>query len=1175
MVFINRSIESPPPYYLPFGSQCANWAVQALIEAGVPAVASPNMIPDNILRDIAETIVWNPYTQWLNIEINNLSLERLVDVLASSNLGAISNIAGLIESIADTFKRAETTRSPIILDLDGDGVETIGTGSGVYFDHDNNGFAENSGWVGKDDGILVWDRNGNGQIDDGAELFGNNSTLSNGQKAANGFHALSELDRNKDGKVDVSDADFANLRVWRDANSDGVVQQGELLSLTEAGVKSLGVAYTEPGKLNANGDAPAAVIDGNGNQHRQVGSFERTDGTQHTMTDVWFKVDGAKTLERDLVAVDASVAVLPNLQAAGNVRSLHQAMMRDSTGDLKNLVAQFAAAVDTATRQSLMNELLYRWAGVHDVDPASRAASQIYGNAIGDARKLATLEAFLGDSYLGTWCWGTRDPNPHGSAAPLLLQAYDKLADHMYGQLMLQTHFRPIIDAIRIEVSDSGVSLDVSGAVSILREAFASKGEAGGLYMAEFAAALKTAGSFGSRTLQAFRDSGSGRESSFDRYLSSLGFAAYFGGAGNDALSGADLEADYLFGLEGNDTLYGYGGDDVLDGGTGNDRLYGGYGNDTLQGGEGHDDLYGGDGNDVLDGGAGNDYLNGGTGNDTYLFGRGSGRDTISSHDQTAGKLDVVQLGGGITAACVKVVRDGSNLVLTLKGTTDRLTISNYFYGDGTDGYQVEQIRFADGTMWDVAAIKVMVQVSTEGNDVIHGYATAETLSGLAGNDRLYGYGGNDLLDGGDGDDGLEGGNGDDTLLGGAGNDYLAGESGNDTLDGGTGNDRLYGGYGNDTLKGGEGHDDLYGGDGNDVLNGGVGNDYLNGGAGNDTYLFGRGSGWDTISSRDTTAGKLDVVQLGGGITAACVKVVRDGSNLVLTLKGTTDRLTISNYFYGDGTDGYQVEQIRFADGTMWDVAAIKVMVQASTEGNDVIHGYAKAETLSGLAGNDWLHGYGGNDTLDGGEGNDVLSGGDGDDTLLGGEGNDELHGWNGDDVLDGGAGNDILYGGSGNDMLLGGEGNDVLYGWDGNDVLDGGAGNDTLDGGRGNDTYHFSRGDGADVINDYDTTAANTDILAFGSGITADQLWFRRVNANLEVSVIGSSDKTTIQNWYSGSAYRIEQFKTADGQVLLDTQVENLISAMASFNPPASGQATLPQNYHDALAGVIAANWK
>lgn len=71
---------------------------------------------------------------------------------------------------------------PLVVDLDGDGVETTTTEDGTHFDHDNNGFAEKTSWVGKDDGLLVRDINGNGQIDDGTELFGNNSVLSNGKK---------------------------------------------------------------------------------------------------------------------------------------------------------------------------------------------------------------------------------------------------------------------------------------------------------------------------------------------------------------------------------------------------------------------------------------------------------------------------------------------------------------------------------------------------------------------------------------------------------------------------------------------------------------------------------------------------------------------------------------------------------------------------------------------------------------------------------------------------------------------------------------------------------------------------------------------------------------------------------------------------------------------------------
>ena len=87
----------------------------------------------------------------------------------------------LIRGLQENFSTAKTTRSPLIVDLDGDGVETTTVENGAYFDHDNNGFAEKTGWVGKDDGLLARDLNGNGQIDDGTELFGNNSVLSNGQ----------------------------------------------------------------------------------------------------------------------------------------------------------------------------------------------------------------------------------------------------------------------------------------------------------------------------------------------------------------------------------------------------------------------------------------------------------------------------------------------------------------------------------------------------------------------------------------------------------------------------------------------------------------------------------------------------------------------------------------------------------------------------------------------------------------------------------------------------------------------------------------------------------------------------------------------------------------------------------------------------------------------------------
>jgi hypothetical protein len=162
----------------------------------------------------------------------------------------------------------------LILDLDGDGVETIGQTYDIHFDHDGDRLAERTGWASKDDGLLVRDLNGNGKIDGGAELFGNNTVLADGKKAANGFEALKGLDINNDGKINSTDAVFAQLRIWKDANQDGITQAGELLTLAQAGVASIGTGYTNQ-----------TVTEANGNQHLQAGSFTTTAGQTR-------KVDG-------------------------------------------------------------------------------------------------------------------------------------------------------------------------------------------------------------------------------------------------------------------------------------------------------------------------------------------------------------------------------------------------------------------------------------------------------------------------------------------------------------------------------------------------------------------------------------------------------------------------------------------------------------------------------------------------------------------------------------------------------------------------------------------------------------------------------------------------------------------------------------------------------------------
>ncbi|MCU4120722.1 calcium-binding protein, partial [Variovorax sp. N23] len=672
---------------------------------------------------------------------------------------------------------------------------------------------------------------------------------------------------------------------------------------------------------------------------------------------------------------------------------------------------------------------------------------------------------------------------------------------------------------------------------------------------------------------------------------------------GNDTLYGYAI-ADTLSGGEGNDALHGYGGDDTLDGGVGNDTLYGaegadtllggdgtdtlsgGTGNDLLQGGSGNDTLYGEAGNDVLVGGMGTDYLSGGEGSDVYRFERGWGQDTVYNYDISAGRVDAIEFGEGITAQDIIAMRSGNELWLRLKDSTDLVKVQYYFEGDGASGYKLDQVRFADGTTWDYATVKALVatQVAapsgsifqgTSGDDVLNGSAGSDTLyggngadilRGDAGNDNLQGEAGADTLDGGAGNDSLSGGTGndtygragDDTLDGGIGADTLYGEEGNDTLIGGSQDDILYGGNGADILRGDAGNDNLQGEAGADTLDGGAGNDSLSGGTGNDTYLFGRGSGQDTVSDYDTTAGNVDTIQLGEGLTAEDVTVWRSGDHLYIGVNGTgwADRLELQNYFYQDGVSAYALENIRFADGTSWDLATLKNKVITPTAGSETLVGYAGSDTLQGLGGDDWLYGRAGDDTLDGGIGADTLYGEDGNDTLIGG------------------AQDDLLYGGNGADILRGDAGNDNLQGEAGADTLDGGAGSDSLSGGTGNDTYLFGRGSGQDTVYDYDTTSGNVDAVQFAAGTAADQLWFARSGSDLVLSVIGTADRVTVSNWYSSSAYHVEQFKAGDGKILLDSQVQGLVDAMAAFGPPPSAETTLPANYQTGLETALAASW-
>jgi Ca2+-binding RTX toxin-like protein len=600
----------------------------------------------------------------------------------------------------------------------------------------------------------------------------------------------------------------------------------------------------------------------------------------------------------------------------------------------------------------------------------------------------------------------------------------------------------------------------------------------------------------------------------------------------------ADLRARYFSdtATDGPDNLVGTDADDTISGLGGDDTISGGAGNDTIYGGDGNDFICGGDGNDHLDGGAGDDTLIGGLGSDTFVG--GAGTDTA---DFTYSNADwTIDLSAGTAAT-----EDSSE------------TLSS-----------IENI------------------VTGGGADILTGDGGANVLTSGAGDDTLSGGGGDDVLDGGAGADQIDGGAGVNTVTyasasaavtvtlsgsatgGDAEGDVLTNIQ---NLTGSAFADTLTGDANANVLNGGAGNDQLFGAGGADTLQGGAGDDALQGGAGDDTYVYNANDGADRIV--EVSGAGADTLVLSEGLTTDAITVVRGGASrndAVLTFSGSMGSITLVDEF----TDGLEVEQVVFADGTVWTEAdLLRKTYILGTTGADSLSGTSGGDVFDGLGGGDYVNGHGGGDAFiyNAGYGSLAIDESDGASTpnnvlrLGAGIVAADLHATsNGSDLYltDGVSGDLItLY----REMNLGGDGvqaveladgttltrqqlialeetgttgSDSLFGTSFADTIDGHGGGDYVNGRGGGDTFVYNAGYGALTIDEYDGASTPSNVLQLGAGIVAADLRATSNGADIFLTDGVSGDRIQLERELNATTGGVQTVELADGTTLTRQQL-------------------------------------
>lgn len=238
------------------------------------------------------------------------------------NSGSMNLLQEYYEQKVEADKEAEkkaggnSDRDPIVVDLNKNGVYSTKKENGAHFDFAGDSFAEKTAWVEKGDGLLVRDIDKDGIIEDGTELFGDETRLRDGSIARDGFQALADLDENQDGVLDSQDAAFSEIQIWQDANGDGITDEGELYALSDMDITSIQLTMQE------------AATDENGNRVVGEGTLVTGSGDSYTMGELFFDTDSTNTIAKEKVEISEEIKnTMPELYPSGNILTLRQSLL--------------------------------------------------------------------------------------------------------------------------------------------------------------------------------------------------------------------------------------------------------------------------------------------------------------------------------------------------------------------------------------------------------------------------------------------------------------------------------------------------------------------------------------------------------------------------------------------------------------------------------------------------------------------------------------------------------------------------------------------------------------------------------------------------------------------------------------------------------------------------------